>query len=415
MSSWAIQICVLLIVSNFLGGVAKKLGQSRVIGEISAGILLGPTLFGLFTPGTKFDLFQPQSLNVISGLSELGLILLMFAVPWHAPRLSGERINKLAPGLIALFGIGFSFCIGCIIGFFSINELAPENPLLSYMLFCGIALSVTALPVLVRIVREHKNIGARAAAISLSAAIYTDVFAWVGLTLVLTIYLSSAQSLNAGLMNFLGLLALIITAMWLIKPLIKRCLNANNNDHVKLVSAIITCFGFAQVTSWLGFHQAIGAILAGYLFFEIPGLAEAWKKSIAGFADLLLTPVFFAYSGLQVSLSFSGAPSAWLWLLILIIGGCFGKIVGSYFAGRLVGLDKSTALEVGVLMNTKGLVELVVLGVGLQTGILSSVAYSVLLLLTLISTALTVPLINFINGTTNKTRSEYPPIERTGV
>lgn len=417
MSHWALQICILLIISNVFGLIAKKLGQSRVIGEILAGILLGPTLFGAFSPSINFDLFQPESLSIISGLSELGLVLLMFEVPWHTPRLAGEKLKQLAPGVIALSGIVFSFCIGTLIGFFSISELAPNKPLLPYMLFCGIALSVTALPVLVRIVREHKNIGARAGAISLSAAIYTDVFAWVALTLVLTAQLSSAQSLTTGLVNFISLLTLIITAMWLIKPLIQRyfMLTENTSDHGKVVGAIIVCFGFAQFTSWLGFHQAIGAVLAGYVFFGIPRMAEAWKKSVAGFADLMLTPIFFAYSGLQVSLSFSGAPSMWLWLFILIIGGCFGKVAGSYFAGRLVGLDKSTSLEVGVLMNTKGLVELVVLGVGLQTGILSNAAYSVLLLLALVSTALTVPLINLINGIAAKAENQYQAIGRTGV
>lgn len=417
MSSWVIQICVLLIVSYLFGQIAKKLGQSRVVGEISAGILLGPTFLGSFSPSTNVDLFHPQSLNVIGGISELGLILLMFEVPWHATGLAGEKLKKIVPGAIALVGIGLSFCVGCMIGFFSINELAPNKPLLPYMLFFGIALSITALPVLVRIVKEHKNVGASAAAISLSAAIYTDIFAWLGLTLVLTAQLSSEQNINTGLLSFLGLLTLIITAMWLIKPLVKRyfVLQENKSYHAKLVGAIIVGCGFAQVTSWLGFHQAIGAVLAGYVFLGVSGLAENWKKSVSGFADLLLTPIFFAYSGLQVSLSFSGAPIQWLWLLILIIGGCFGKIVGSYFAGRLVGLDKSTSLEVGVLMNTKGLVELVVLGVGLQTGILSNVAYSVLLLLALVSTALTVPLINFINGTVNKSRNQYQPVERKDV
>lgn len=112
---------------------------------------------------------------------------------------------------------------------------------------------------------------------------------------------------------------------------------------------------------------------------------------------------------------FSGAPNAWLWLFILIIGGGIGKIVGSYAAGRLVGLDRATSLEIGVLMNTKGLVELVILGVGLQTGILSSIAYSVLLLLALISTALTIPLINLINRVTQKNDSQCQSIDRTRV
>ena len=327
MSNWVIQICALLIVSYLFGQVAKKLGQSRVVGEISVGILLGPTFLGSFSPSTNIDLFHPQSLDVISGISELGLIFLMFEVPWHTTSLAGEKLKKIVPGAIALFGIGLSFCIGCIIGFFSINELAPNKPLLPYMLFFGIALSVTALPVLVRIVREHRNVGASAAAISLSAAIYTDVFAWLGLTLILAAQLSNAQSLNTGLLNFLGLITLIITVMWFIKPLVKRCfiLKGNKNDHAKLVGAIIVGCGFAQLTSWLGFHQAIGAVLAGYVFLGVSGFAETWKKSVTGFVDFLLTPIFFVYSGLQVSLSFSGALTMWLWLLILIIGGCFGK------------------------------------------------------------------------------------------
>lgn len=208
---------------------------------------------------------------------------------------------------------------------------------------------------------------------------------------------------------------LIVVAMWFIEPMIKLLISASNNDHAKPFIAISLCFSFVQLTSWLGFSSSDRSCACRICFFGILGVAEAWKQTISGFADFLLRPVFFAYSGLQVSLIFSDDLSIWAWLCILVIVGCFGKIFGSYVASRLIGLDKATSLEMGVLMNTKGLVELVVLGVGLQTGILSGAAYSVLLLLALISTALTVPLISLINGTVPKPDNQYRGIGRTSV
>ncbi|MFJ2538800.1 cation:proton antiporter [Pseudomonas sp. NPDC087614] len=398
MSHWMLQVCLILVVAILLGRLAEMFGQSRVIGEIAAGLLLGSSVLGALSPAVSGFLFNTDSLSNLKVLAELGLVLLMFEIAWHAPvgQTADRPVSRLAPITIALFGMLASFVIGCAIAIVSKAALAPDKGFWSYILFCGLALSVTALPVLVRIIADTRKIQADSASYALSSAIYTDIFAWLGVALLVAFHSMSETDVLQSLIKTLALLGFFLVSFYLVRPLVLRIQfgSAAGSLQLRITLAFCYCLISAEITGRLGFHQAIGAIVAAYVFCKMPGLEQQWSQTVGKFSSLFLTPLFFACSGLQASFGAFSQGSIWGWLAIFILGSFIGKIGGSYLGGRLSGLKPSTSLEVGVLMNTKGLVELVVLSIGLQLGILSVTTYSVLLVLALFSTVMTTPMLN---------------------
>lgn len=390
MSSWLVLVCLILLACAICGRVATMLGQSRVIGEIAAGILLGPTLLGTWFPQVSAKVLTPDSIEVVRALGELGLIILMVEVPWHAAGVGIRPGRQRAPALIASLGIVLSFLLGCFIGAWSKASIAPTQPYWSYVIFCGVALSVTALPVLVRIIQEHPGIDGQAGRLALSAAIYTDVFAWLALALVLVLRVDGPAGLLEGLIRIGGLAGYAGLIFLVIRPRWKNWTGYSElSERSRVAVAFVSCLTSAQITAMLGFHHAIGAVMAAYVFHDLSSMQQAWRRWIGRFAHLFLVPIFFAVAGMQVSLGAFTEPGLWLWLLLFLLGGAVGKLLGSYVGARIVGLRPIVSIEIGLLMNTKGLLELVVLGVGLRAGILSEVSYSVLLMLALSSTVLT--------------------------
>lgn len=409
MSHWMLQVCLILVISILLGRIAEKLGQSRVIGEIAAGLLLGPSILGALFPTVSDFLFFTQSLSNLKVLAELGLVLLMFEIAWHTPagRADNSLMAKLTPITIALFGMLISFFVGCAIAILSKATMAPDRAFWPYVLFCGLALSVTALPVLVRIIADTKNIGTASASYALSSAIYTDMFAWLGVALLVAFHSMSEMGVLQSLLNTLGLVGFFAFSFYVVRPLVSqwRFGSGEGTEHIQLTTAFCYCLISSEITAKLGFHHAIGAIVAAYVFCKMPGLEQRWSNVVGKFSSAFLTPLFFAYSGLQVSFSSFSEGSVWGWLAIIILGSFVGKIGGTYLGGRVCGLNPSTAIEVGVLMNTKGLVELVVLSIGLQLSILSTTTYSIFLIVAVVSTAMTTPLLTLCMRRSSKLTS----------
>lgn len=416
MSNWLVLVCLILLACAVCGRVAMMLGQSRVIGEIIAGLLLGPTLLGAWFPQFSAKLLTPDSMEIVRALGELGLIMLMVEVPWHAAGAGKQRGGQRAPALIASLGIVLSFSLGCVIGALSKAYIAPTQPYWSYVIFCGVAISVTALPVLVRIIQEHRGIDGQAGRLALSAAVYTDVFAWFALALVLTLQFSRASGPFESLFKVGGLAAYASLTFLVVRPWLKnRVGHAALSERSRVALALVYCLASAQVTAMLGFHQAIGAVMAAYVFHDLFSMEQAWRRWIGRFCHLFLTPIFFACSGIQVSLGAFNEPSLWLWLLWFLLGGVVGKVLGSYIGARISGVKPIVSIEVGVLMNTKGVVELVILGVGLQAGVLSESSYSILLMLAITSTILTNPLISLLCKCSGRGAAGYRGASRTDV
>ncbi len=397
MTIWLLQLVLVIALCNICGRVAERLGQCAVVGEIAAGLLLGPSLFGAIAPDFYDMLFGSRAPAGMGQVGEVGLVLLMFQVGLHlelGATFRGDRWRT--PVAVALFGLCLPGALGMIIAIVSKNTLASDAPTLAYVLFCGVALSVSAVPVMARIV-DDLRLGAMAGARhAMSAAMLTDALGWL--------LLATIASLSSGpgwaFVRMLGslLLYLAITALlarFVIRPLLARLARSAHAARDRL--AVLFCFVIASAlaTSLIGFHSAFGALAAALFVRNVPGLAKEWHDNVEGFVRLVLMPVFFAYAGLHASLGSIDDATGWLWFGVFLAGGFIGKFGGSYLGARATGLAPHDAMLVGSLMNTRGLMELIVLSIGLQMQILPTRVYTILVVFALVTTALTAPLVRF--------------------
>lgn len=397
MTIWLLQLVLVIALCNVCGRIAERLGQCAVVGEIAAGLLLGPSLFGVIAPGFYDLLFGPRVLSAMAQVSEVGLILLMFQVGLHmelGQTLRGKRWRM--PVAIAAGGLVVPAAIGMIVAIVSKDTLASDAPALPYVLFCGVALAVSAVPVMARIIDDlalSAMVGARHA---MSAAMLTDALGWMLLATIAS--LSSGPGwafarMLLSLISYLVLCALLVR--FVVRPTLARLASTAHATRDRL--AVLFCFVIvsALATSLIGFHSAFGALAAALFVRRVPGVAKEWRDNVEGFVKLALMPVFFAYAGLHASIGTIDDAASWMWFGVFLAGGFIGKFGGSYLGARATGLAPHDAMLVSSLMNTRGLMELIVLSIGLQMQILPPRVYTILVVFALVTTALTAPLVRF--------------------
>lgn len=397
MTIWLLQLVLVIALCNLCGRLAERLGQCAVVGEIAAGLLLGPSLFGVIAPNFYDLLFGPRTLTAMAHVGEVGLILLMFQIGLHmelSETLRGKRWR--VPVAIAAGGLIAPAAIGMIVATVSKGSLANDVPALPYVLFCGVALAVSAVPVMARIIDDlalDTIVGARYA---MSAAMLTDALGWMLLATIAS--LSSgpgwafAQML-VSLLVYLVLCALLVR--FVVRPVLARLASTAHATRDRL--AVLLCFVIASAlaTSLIGFHSAFGALAAALFVRRVPGVAKEWRDNVEGFVKLVLMPVFFACAGLHASVGTIDDAASWMWCGVFLVGGFLGKFGGSYLGARATGLAPHDAMLVSSLMNTRGLMELIVLSIGLQMQILPPKVYTILVVFALVTTALTAPLVRF--------------------
>jgi len=387
------QVALIVLCAQVFGLLAERYGQSKVIGELLGGIVLGPSVFGLVSPEYHGLLFQSATAN-LGMLSELGLVLLMFQIGLDTDSQHFRLRLGRAAG-VALGGVLLPALLGVALALWSKPYLAPQQPTPAYVVFLAIALSVTAVPVLARILIDLDVAHHALSRMAILAAALTDVLAW----LLLAVAVVLARS-GSALMEFLTQLGILggftLGCYWLLRPALRALLSmtARGQGHyaslaVMLVAALLC----GLTTSQLGFHSAFGGLIAGLVLSTDRVLAEQWKREVAGFVNLLLVPIFFAYVGARTDL---GATASWQmlgWLALFLGAAVLGKLGGCYLAARAAGTGHRSACAVGVMMNTRGLVELVVLTIGLQTRMISPQVYSILVVVAIVTTLMTVPLL----------------------
>jgi Kef-type K+ transport system membrane component KefB len=393
-----VQIAAIIVVSRALGVVTRWLGQPLVIAEVFAGIVLGPSLLGWVWPDGMAALFPVTSLPVLKMLSQVGLVLFMFLIGLELdPKLlKGRAHSSIA---ISHTSIILPFVLGAGAAWWLHDTYSsPEVPFISFTLFLGAAMSVTAFPVLARILSERHLLTSRVGTITIACAAVDDVTAWCILAFVVAV--ARAQGIAQAVWTTGFALGFIFAMLFVARPFLRRLTSrvASREGLTPTVVAmtLLVLLLSSTVTELIGIHALFGAFMFGAILPKDGKLAEALADKIETVAVVLLLPLFFAYSGLRTEIGLVSQPQEWLVTGIVILLATVGKFGGSALAARFTGLRWREASAIGILMNTRGLMELIVLNIGMDLGVISPTVFTMLVIMALATTFATAPVLRWV-------------------
>jgi len=393
-----LQMVVIIVAARLLGRGFRRVGQPAVIGEIFAGILLGPSLLGLLWPQALAFLFPPAALAPLQLLSQIGVLLFMFAVGLEVdlPDLRRQARSAL---LISYAGMLLPFLLGMGLAVAAFPLLAvPGVPFPAFALFFGIAMSITAFPVLARILEERGLLHAPLGRLAIACAAIGDVTAWCLLALVVA--LVHAHGLAAAGTTAVLAILFALGLHLLVKPLLQRAfgamLAADRGDAAAVALALVLLLACGACTEIIGIHALFGAFLAGTAMPAGASFRGPLRERLHGFSAVGLLPLFFALTGLRTQVGLLHGAQDWLLCALIVAVAVAGKLGGTLLAARLAGSGWREAFSLGALMNTRGLVELIVLNVGYDLGILSARVFTMLVIMALLTTCITGPLLSLV-------------------
>lgn len=394
-----LQILTIIIVARIFGFFCKKIGQPTVIGEIVAGIFLGPSFLGLFFPEYAGFLFPKQSLPNLQFLSQIGLILFMFVVGMELD-LNVLKSRAKDAIVVSHASIIFPFTLGITLAYFIYVHFAPANiGFLAFALFMGIAMSITAFPVLARIVQERGLTKTRLGTIVITCAAADDITAWCILAVVIAIV--KAGSILSALYTILMALAYVLIMLRVVQPFLKKIGDkySNKESFSKPVVAIffITLLLSSYATEVIGIHALFGAFMAGVIMPANINFRNIFIEKVEDVALVLLLPLFFVFTGLRTQIGLLNELYLWKICFAIVAVAVAGKFFGSALAAKFVGQNWRDSLAIGALMNTRGLMELIVLNIGYDLGVLSPEIFAMMVIMALLTTFMTGPALDLIN------------------
>jgi Kef-type K+ transport system membrane component KefB len=393
-----VQISVILITSYSVGCLLSKFHQPQVVGEMVAGVLLGPSLLGWVAPNLSAALFPPESLGLLYSLSQVGLLLFMFMVGLEVDT---KKVRQMchAAVVISHTSIIVPFVLGALLAFHLYPRIADQRtPFIGFVLFMGAAMSVTAFPVLARILSERNLLGTRLGTLTIACAAVDDVTAWCLLAAIIAIVRSKLNQLPLWGM-LAGLAAYLVIMLFVLRPAVRRLAARQEGARVtdKVIAALLlSMLASSWATEWIGIHALFGAFFAGVIMPKERGFAGDVSKKFRPLVFVLLIPLFFAFTGLRTSIGLiSGAVMIFYCGLVFIVA-VTGKFGGSMVAARFMGTPWREAAAIGILMNTRGLIELVILNIGLDIGVLTRPLYSMMVVMAVGTTLMTTPLLSWV-------------------
>jgi Kef-type K+ transport system membrane component KefB len=396
-----LQLVIILGTARVLSLLLRYFGQSPVIGEMAAGLLLGPIVFGAVAPELHANVFQPGSLGALKGMAELGLVLFMFIVGAELRLPMGVRKQLVAGSWIGGLSVFVPMLLGLGVAYMSYPALAPPGvQFWPFALFMASAMSITAFPVMARILKERQLTQTTLGRLSLTGAAVADVLAWVMLALVVVLASSGQDWYRFGVT--LGGLAALSAAIFLVlKPalasLLTRFAKDGRPESAMLAMLLIGTFACAYATEILDVHAVFGAFLFGACLPRDDRLLAALIERIEYVAIIVLMPIFFALAGLNTTPDvFAGAGLGLLGLILAV--AIVGKVIGGAAGARFAGQPWSTSLGVGALMNARGMMELIVIKVGLDIGVIGNGLFTMLMIMAIVTTFMTGPLLTLFGG-----------------
>jgi Kef-type K+ transport system membrane component KefB len=390
-------LAVIIVTARLVGTAVGLIGQPTVIGEVCGGIMLGPSLLGYIAPGLYAQLLPPSLGSFLGVYAQLGVILYLFLVGLELDlgvlRDSGHAALAISHASIILpflLGAGLALVLYPVLSTADISFTV-------FALFVGVSLSVTAFPVLARILTDRRISKSSMGVIALTCAAIDDVTAWCLLALVVSIAHDRASD---AIRTVALTLAFVFVVLGLVAPLARRMIpridRSENLTRTGLSVVFIAMLASAMTTEYIGIHGFFGAFLFGAIIPHESRLARGLNERLDDIVAVLFLPAFFAYTGMRTQLALVSGLENWLLCGLIILVACLGKFGGTLIAARLSGLKWRDSAALGILMNTRGLVELIVLNLGLDLGILSPKLFTMLVIMALVTTFLTTPILQLL-------------------
>lgn len=390
-----LQMLVVLAAAKLLGAAFRLIRQPGVVGEMAAGILLGPSVLGHIAPGVMNGIFPSSGMGPFYTLSQFGLVLFMFVVGLEV-RPGVLRKSARSIVLASQASILAPFVGGVVVALGIHARLGSGAPRLPFVLFLGTAMAITAFPVLARILADRGLMHTRVGQIALSCAAVDDVSAWC-LLAVITVIARPEASGNALPLRFLGLGVYVVAMLFVVRPALRRLLPAGEHTGPgRFAGVMILLLASVWTTEALAVHALFGAFLTGAVMPRGGLLETGLRERIESVTVAMLLPLFFAYNGLRTSVTLLNSVELWALCGLIVVVAIGSKLLVSAATIRASGMSWRESLTVGVLVNTRGLVELVILNVGLDFHILSPTLFSMMVIMALATTVMTSPLLDWI-------------------
>ena len=394
-----IQVAVVLVMARLVGWLFRKIHQPQVIGEMVAGILLGPSLLGWVSPGISTALFPPGSLGFLNSLSQVGLIFFMFLVGLEL-NLQHLRGRRHAAVLTSHVSIILPFLLGTLTALYLYPRLSDDRvKFIHFALFLGTAMSITAFPVLARILTERKLLRTQVGAVAIACAAIDDVTAWCLLAGVVLLVRAS-DSITPLWLTLFGSATYIVAMSLVMRRVLSRLglIYQKRGRITQDLMALILLLVFlsAWATEHLGIHALFGTFLMGVIMPRSQDFVRALSDKLEDITVVLLLPLFFAFTGLRTSIGLVSGAEMWFYCALIMAVAITGKFGGATLSARLTGMSWRESGAIGILMNTRGLMELVILNIGLEIGVISPTVFAMMVLMALVTTFMTTPLLELI-------------------
>jgi len=393
------QIGVILVAARALGLLFRYINQPQVIGEITAGILLGPSLLGWTLPKVSAVLFPSSSLGYLNTISQLAIVIYMFLVGIAVNPKELKNVGHAAL-LTSHASITAPFVLGALLALKLYPLLSDDSvPFLAFTLFMGSAMSVTSMTVLARILTDRHMLGSRLGTLSYSCAAVDDITGWCILAYIVALVRTEAAAKPVWV-TLAGTLVFVLLMIYVAKPLARGFYTAFERERklneYLIALLLLLVFGSALITDWLGIHLLFGAFLCGAILPKERSFVLYVLEKFESVTVVLLLPLYFAFTGLRMNLHGLPGAAMWFWCGCIILVAIGGKLGGSMTAAHAAGMVWKDAGGIGILMNTRGLTELVFLNIGLDIGVISPLLFSMMVFMTLVTTFMTSPMLRWL-------------------
>jgi Kef-type K+ transport system membrane component KefB len=389
-------LALILLLGRWMGKLCIYFGQPRVIGEMLAGIMLGPSLLGHIWPEAMTFILPAHAAPSLKIVAQIGVVLYMFLVGLE---MNAGLLKSRAHATVAIShaSILAPFLLGAILALWLYPQLGENVSFRSFALFMGVAMSITAFPVLARILTDRKMEHTELGVVALSCAAVDDATAWCLLAFVVG---ATKAEMGSAWQTIVLAIAYIAVMFVVVRPLAIRYLGKDSTHPQKRMTVwVLVALLFSALTAeWIGIHAIFGAFLLGAIIPHDSDVAVDFKHKLDDIVKILLLPAFFAYTGMRTEIGLISGWQSWLFCGVIILVATLGKFGGSLIAARATGLSWRMSSALGILMNTRGLMELIALNIGLELGVISPKLFAMMVIMALVTTMVTTPVLHFLTS-----------------